>query len=55
MTVYLENDNYPEVNITLYCYDGEFCLACVDGEPVSLVTRSSAIDLVEAVNAIVLN
>lgn len=39
----------------LYRYDGEFCLAEVDGKPVSLVRRSYAVDLIEAVQAIVLS
>lgn len=54
LTVYLDNENYPEVQIQLYRYDGEQCLAVVDGEPVSLVPRSSVVDLIEAINAIVL-
>ena len=54
LTVYLDNENFPQVRIELYRYDGERCLAVVDGEPVSLVPRSSVVDLVEAVNAIVL-
>lgn len=39
----------------LYRYDGSHCLAVVDGAPVSLVTRTSAVDLIEAVHAIVLD
>lgn len=31
------------------------CLALVNGEPVSLVKRSSAVDLMEAIGGIVLN
>lgn len=54
-TLYLENENCPEVSVTLYRYDGELCLAEVDGKPVSLVRRSYAVDLIEAVHAIVLN
>lgn len=54
LTVYLDNENFPEIRIQLYRYDGEQCLAVVDGEPVSLVSRSSVVDLIEAVNAIVL-
>lgn len=46
--------NHPEVQIKLYRYDGSHCLAVVDGAPVSLVTRTSAVDLIEAVHAIVL-
>lgn len=55
LTVYLDNENYPEIKIELYRYDGSNCLAVVDGEPVSLIDRSSAVDLIEAVQAIVLD
>lgn len=55
LTVHLDNENFPEVKIQLYRYDGSDCLAVVDGKPVCLVKRSQVIDLVEAVNAIVLN
>lgn len=55
LTVQLDLENNPVVQIDLYRYDGSFCLAVVDGEPVSLVERSLVVDLVEAVNAIVLN
>lgn len=54
LTVYLENENWPKIEIKLYRYDGEYCLAAVDGEPVSLVKRSAAVDLMEAVRGIVL-
>ena len=54
-TLCLENENCPEVSVKLYRYDGELCLAEVDGKPVSLVRRSYAVDLIEAVHAIVLN
>lgn len=43
------------VTLQLYRYDGKTCLAVVDGQPVSLVSRASAMALVEAVQAIVLN
>lgn len=55
MTVHLDNENFPEVKIDLYRYDGKYCLAIVDNEPVSLVKRSDAVDLIEAFYAIVLN
>lgn len=54
MIVHLDNENYPEVELEFYRYDGEHCLAVVDGEPTALVSRSDVVDLVEAVNAIVL-
>ena len=55
LTLHLDNGNFPTVEIRLYRYDGSLCLAVVDGEPVSLVSRSSVMELVEAVQAIVLN
>lgn len=55
VTVHLNNENFPEVKIELYRYDGSHCLAVVDGKPVALVERSYVVDLVEAVNGIVLN
>ena len=55
LTVSLNNENFPQVQIQLYRYDGSSCLAVVDGEPVSLVPRSQAVDLTEAVHGIVLS
>lgn len=55
LTVHLDNENHPSVSIALYRYDGNNCLAVVDGKPVSLIGRSYVVDLIEAVNAIVLN
>lgn len=43
------------MDIELYRHDGEDCLAVVDGETFALVPRSDVVDLIEAVNAIVLN
>ena len=55
VTLHLDNENFPTVEVSLYRYDGSRCLAVVDGDPVSLVSRSSVMDLVEAVQAFVLN
>lgn len=55
MTLHLNDENDPTVHIGLYRRDGDFCMAVVDGEPTALVARSKVVDLVEAVNAIVLN
>ncbi len=55
LTLHLDNEQFPQVEIVLYRYDGSQCLAVVDGQPMSLVTRSKVMDLVEAVQAIVLN
>ena len=55
LTLYLEGEEDTRIQVNLYRYDGSDCLAVVDGEPLCLVKRSSVMDLVEAVNAIVLN
>lgn len=55
LTVHLDNKIYPEVTIEIYCYDGENCLAVLDGEPLALLNRSYVVELIESVNAIVLN
>ncbi len=54
LTLQIDNENQPKVRIGLYRYDGNNCLAVVDGTPVSLVDRSCTVDLIEAINAIVL-
>lgn len=54
LTVYLNNENHPQVTIELYRYDGSQCLSKVDGETFALVPRADVVDLIEAVNAIIL-
>lgn len=54
VTLYLDCESIPSVDIQLYRYDGSYCLAVVDGKPTCLLTRSTVMDLVEAVQAIVL-
>ncbi len=55
MTLHLNDENYPTVHIGLYRRDGDTCMAVVDSEPIAVVTRSKVVDLIESVNAIVLN
>ena len=50
----LDNENIQEIELTFCRYDGESCLVQENGETVSLVPRSQVVDLMEAVNAIVL-
>ena len=54
LVVYLDNETFPQVEVTLYRYDGAFCLAEVDGESVCLEDRSDVVNLMEAVRAVVL-
>ena len=51
LTLRLNLEGDPEVDIQLYRYDGSDCLAVVDGTPLALVPRSQVVDLIEAVNA----
>ena len=53
--LHLDNETFPTVEIVLYRYSGTECLAVVDGESVSLVPRASVMELVEAVQTIVLS
>ena len=54
LTLHLNSEDFPTVTIRITRYDGSLCLAQVDGESVALVSRADAMDLVEAVQAIVL-
>jgi len=53
-TLHLDREGSPAIHIQLYRYDGSHCLAVVDGESFALVERSQVVDLIEAVNTIVL-
>lgn len=55
LTLHLNSEAFPTVTIRLTRYDGSNCLAAVDGTPTALVKRVYMVDLMEAVNAIVLN
>lgn len=55
ITLNLTDKNFPQTEIVFYRYDGTNCLATIDGESFALVLRSSVVDFIEAVNAIVLN
>ena len=37
-----------------YRYDGTSCLLYVDGKPYAYVTRSNVVDIIEAINSIIL-
>lgn len=55
LTLHLDNERFPKTEIILYRYDGTSCLAVIDGQSVSFVPRASVMELVESVQAIVLN
>ena len=54
LTLHLDNEDYPEITITLYRHDGTQCLAVMDGKSVAYIPRSEAVELMEAIRAIVL-
>ncbi len=51
----MDNDYSDTMEIVLYRYDGTNCLCEINGESTSLIPRSSVVNLIEAVNTIVLN
>lgn len=55
LTLSLDREDAGEIQIQLYRYDGEHCIAAVDGKSVCLVKRAAVVDLIEAVHAIVLD
>lgn len=54
LTVHLDNADFPTFTLALYRLDGTDCIACVDGKPTALVSRSKTVDLIEAVNELIL-
>ncbi len=55
IVLHMENDHSDTMEIVLYRQDGTNCLCEVNGVSTALIPRSSVVDLIEAVNAIVLN
>ena len=55
LTIHLDSEAFPQVQIKLYRYDESRCLAVADGESVSLVERAAAVNLIKAVYDGVLN
>ena len=54
ITLNLDNESYSTFKIDLYRVDGEKCLAYVDGTPIAYVLRTTVVDLIEAINKIIL-
>ncbi len=55
ITLNLDNENYPTYKIDFYRYDGNSCLVYIDDKPYAYVSRSSVVDIIEAIHQIVLN
>lgn len=54
LTVHLANETFPEVELGLYRYDGDNCIATLDGQPLCFIGRVYVVDLQEAINRIVM-
>ncbi len=54
ITLNLDNENYPTYKMDFYRYDGSKCLVYVNDKPYAYVDRSAVVDIIEAINQIVL-
>lgn len=54
LIIHMENDYRGTMELVLYRQDGDTCLCKVNGESTCFVSRGSVVELIEAVNAIVL-
>lgn len=52
--ILMDNEAHPQLDICLYRRDGQNCTAVIDGAVTALVTRADVVDMIEAVNAIIL-
>lgn len=54
LTLHLDNEDYPEITITLFRHGGIQYLATVNGKIVAYISRSEAIELMAVVRTLVL-
>ena len=54
VTIHLDNAYFPTFVMSIYRYDGANCIAEVDGVPTAFVSRSQTVNLIEAVNELIL-
>lgn len=54
VTIHLDNAYFPTFVLSVYRYDGTNCIAEVDGVPTAFVSRSQTVNLIEAVNGLIL-
>lgn len=55
LSISLDSGDFPDMTLSFYRYDGESCIAQLDGETVAFVSRSQVVDLIEAIHAVTLN
>ena len=54
LTLHLDNEDYPEITITLFRHDGIQYPETVNGKIVAYISRSEAVELMEVVRTLVL-
>lgn len=54
VTIHLDNAYFSTFVLSVYRYDGTNCIAEVDGVPTAFVSRSQTVNLIEAVNGLIL-
>lgn len=52
--ILMDSETHPQLDIRLYRRDGQNCTAVIDGDVTALVARADVVDMIEAVNAIIL-
>ncbi len=50
MVFALDNENYPEITLEAYRYDGTYCIIVLNGKVLGLAQRSQVNALIEAIN-----
>lgn len=51
----MDAQEFTAFTLTLYRHNGTTCLATIDGTPTAYVTRTQTVDLIEAINQIILD
>ena len=54
LIISFDDEEQADTKIDIYRYDGNDCLIVIDDTPFALITRSSAVNLIEAMNSVVL-
>lgn len=55
ITIYRDQDAFPAVELAFYPYDSTQCLRVLEGMPAVFVSREDVVNLMEAVNSIVMD
>lgn len=54
LVFHLNNESFPQITVEIYRHDGSNCFVVLNGEKLGFVSRSSVVDLIEAIHQIVL-